>query len=91
MQELNCNPDIYAKSTEILKSIYGSNASFRDGQYEAIEATMTNNRTLVVQRTGWGKSLVYFVCTKLMREQKRGVTMVVSPLLALMENQIDAA
>lgn len=91
MQELHCNPDIYAKSTEILKSIYGSNASFRDGQYEAIEATMTNNRTLVVQRTGWGKSLVYFVCTKLMREQKRGVTMVVSPLLALMENQIDAA
>lgn len=91
MQELHCSPDIYAKSTEILKSIYGSNASFRDGQYEAIEATMTNNRTLVVQRTGWGKSLVYFVCTKLMREQKRGVTMVVSPLLALMENQIDAA
>lgn len=91
MQELHYNPDIYAKSTEILKSIYGSNASFRDGQYEAIEATMTHNRTLVVQRTGWGKSLVYFVCTKLMREQKRGVTMVVSPLLTLMENQIDAA
>lgn len=91
MQELHYNPDIYAKSTEILKSIYGSNASFRDGQYEAIEATMTNNRTLVVQRTGWGKSLVYFVCTKLMREQKRGVTMIVSPLLTLMENQIDAA
>lgn len=91
MQELHYNPDIYAKSTEILKSIYGSNASFRNGQYEAIEATMTNNRTLVVQRTGWGKSLVYFVCTKLMREQKRGVTMIVSPLLTLMENQIDAA
>lgn len=91
MQELHYNPDIYAKSTEILKSIYGSNASFRDGQYEAIEATMTHNRTLVVQRTGWGKSLVYFVCTKLMRKQKRGVTMVVSPLLTLMENQIDAA
>lgn len=91
MQELHYNPDIYAKSTEILKSIYGSNASFRNGQYEAIEATMTNNRTLVVQRTGWGKSLVYFVCTKLMREQKRDVTMIVSPLLTLMENQIDAA
>ena len=52
---------------------------------------MTQNRTLVVQRTGWGKSLVYFICTKLMREQKRGVTMVVSPLLVLMENQIEAA
>ncbi len=52
---------------------------------------MTQNRTLVVQRTGWGKSLVYFICTKLMREQHRGVTMVVSPLLVLMENQIEAA
>lgn len=91
MQEIHYNPDIYAKSTEIIKAIYGPNASFRDGQYEAIEATMTHNRTLVVQRTGWGKSLVYFVCTKLIREQKRGVTMVVSPLLVLMENQIDAA
>lgn len=50
---------------------FTAQTSFRDGQYEAIEATMTNNRTLVVQRTGWGKSLVYFVCTKLMREQKR--------------------
>lgn len=91
MQEINYNLDIYAKSTDIIKAIYGSNASFRDGQYEAIEATMTHNRTLVVQRTGWGKSLVYFVCTKLIREQKRGVTMVVSPLLVLMKNQIDAA
>lgn len=52
---------------------------------------MTQKRTLVVQKTGWGKSLVYFVCTKLMRKQNRGVTMVVSPLLVLMENQIDAA
>ncbi len=47
---------------------------------------MTRNRTLVVRRTGWGKSLVYFVCTKLLRDQKRGVTMVVSPLPVLMEN-----
>lgn len=84
-------PEIYAKATEILKELYGRNASFRDGQYEAIEAAMTRRRTLVVQRTGWGKSLVYFICTKLMREQGRGVTMVVSPLLALMENQIEAA
>jgi ATP-dependent DNA helicase RecQ len=83
--------DIWARSTAILQELYGPGASFRDGQYEAIEATMTQNRTLVVQRTGWGKSLVYFVCTKLMRERNRGVTMVVSPLLVLMENQIDAA
>lgn len=91
MKKTDYNPAIFAKSTDIIKSLYGPCASFRDGQYEAIEATMTQNRTLVVQRTGWGKSLVYFVCTKLMREQNRGVTMVVSPLLVLMENQIDAA
>lgn len=87
----NRNPDIYIKAFAIIKSLYGADASFRDGQYEAIEATMTQKRTLVVQRTGWGKSLVYFVCTKLMREKGQGVTMVVSPLLVLMQNQIDAA
>ena len=85
------NPEIHAKATAIIKSLYGANASFRDGQYEAIEATMTQKRTLVVQRTGWGKSLVYFVCTKLMRERGKGVTMVVSPLLVLMQNQIESA
>lgn len=85
------NPGIHARATAIIKSLYGRDASFRDGQYEAIEATMTQKRTLVVQRTGWGKSLVYFVCTKLMREQGKGVTMVVSPLLVLMQNQIEAA
>lgn len=83
--------DIYEKSYAIIKSLYGNEASFRDGQYEAIEATMTKKRTLVVQKTGWGKSLVYFVCTKLMREKRQGVTMVVSPLLVLMQNQIEAA
>lgn len=85
------NPGIHARATAIIKSLYGRDASFRDGQYEAIEATMTQKRTLVVQRTGWGKSLVYFVCTKLMREQGKGVTMVVSPLLVLMQNQMEAA
>ena len=85
------NPEIHAKATAIIKSLYGANASFRDGQYEAIEATMTQKRTLVVQRTGWGKSLVYFVCTKLMRERGKGVTMVVSPLLVLMQNLIESA
>ncbi len=82
---------IYRKAESIIKSLYGENAKFRDGQYEAIEAVMTKSRVLVVQRTGWGKSLVYFACTKLLREQKRGVTLVVSPLLALMDNQMEAA
>lgn len=85
------DPKIYARALGIIRALYGPNASFREGQYEAIEATVTRNRTLVVQRTGWGKSLVYFVCTKLMRDQNRGVTIVVSPLLVLMENQIEAA
>lgn len=91
MSEIYRNIAIHKQATEIIKELYGKDASFREGQYEAIEATMTQKRTLVVQRTGWGKSLVYFVCTKLMREQRRGVTMVVSPLLVLMQNQIEAA
>ena len=91
MSEIYRNTAIHKQATEIIKELYGKDASFREGQYEAIEATITQKRTLVVQRTGWGKSLIYFVCTKLMREQRRGVTMVVSPLLVLMQNQIEAA
>lgn len=83
--------EIYGKAYNIIKSLYGENAEFRDGQYEAIEAIMTKNRVLIVQRTGWGKSLVYFTATKLLRERKRGVTLVVSPLLVLMSNQMEAA
>lgn len=83
--------NIYRKSENIIKALYGADAEFREGQYEAIEATVTCKRTLVVQRTGWGKSLVYFICTKLFREQSKGVTMVVSPLLVLMSNQMEAA
>ncbi len=89
--EISYDPIIYKRVKEIIRSIYGPDAAFRDGQYEAIEATLTRNRTLVVQRTGWGKSLVYFACTKIFREEKRGVTLVVSPLLVLMENQQKAA
>ena len=85
------NPLIYEQADQIIKELYGPHAMFRDGQYEAIEATMTKKRVLVVQRTGWGKSLVYFVCTKLMRQDHKGVKIVVSPLLVLMENQIEAA
>jgi len=83
--------DIKREAFRILKSLYGENAEFRPGQYEAIEATLTNRRTLVVQKTGWGKSLVYFTATKLLRTAGRGTTIVVSPLLSLMDNQKDAA
>ena len=85
------NEEIYKKASQILRQVYGYGASFREGQYEAIEATLTNKRSLVVQRTGWGKSLVYFVATKMLRERGQGVTIVVSPLLVLMENQMEAA
>lgn len=60
----------------ILKNLYGEEAQFRPGQYEAIEATLTNRRTLVVQKTGGGKSLVYFTATKLLRNAGRGTTIV---------------
>ncbi|MCM3779514.1 RecQ family ATP-dependent DNA helicase [Microbacterium hydrocarbonoxydans] len=67
-------------------------ADFHDGQFEAIEALVGGRRrALVVQRTGWGKSAVYFVATLLLRRQGAGPTVLVSPLLALMRDQIAAA
>ena len=68
------------------------NAYFREGQKEAIQHVVENRgRVLVVQKTGWGKSLVYFIATKLLREAGNGPALLVSPLLALMRNQIAAA
>lgn len=67
-------------------------ADFREGQWEAIDHIVNQRgKVLCIQRTGWGKSMVYFVSAKLMREQGLGVTLIVSPLLALMRNQIEAA
>jgi ATP-dependent DNA helicase RecQ len=67
-------------------------AVLREDQWAAIEAlAVDRRRALVVQRTGWGKSAVYFVATKLLREGGAGPTVIVSPLLALMRNQIAAA
>ncbi|WP_199245761.1 RecQ family ATP-dependent DNA helicase [[Phormidium] sp. ETS-05] len=67
-------------------------ADFREGQWEAIESIIEDKaRLLVVQRTGWGKSLVYFLATRLLRDRGTGPTLLISPLLALMRNQIDAA
>lgn len=83
--------NIRAKAEQTLHEFIGEGKNFRPGQYEAIEATLTNKRTLVVQRTGWGKSMVYFVCTKLLRNEGKGITLIISPLLALMKNQIEAA
>lgn len=85
------NPRLFERASQVLTSLFGPEATFRTGQYEAVEATLLNQRTLVVQRTGWGKSLVYFMATKLLREQGWGVTLVISPLISLMNNQRDAA
>lgn len=68
------------------------NARFREGQWEAISALVNDRRrVLVVQRTGWGKSMVYFLATRILRDQGRGPTLIISPLLALMRNQEMAA
>jgi ATP-dependent DNA helicase RecQ len=77
----------------VLRTLVGSDAAdFHDGQFEAIETLVDlRRRALVVQRTGWGKSAVYFVATLLLRQQGAGPTILVSPLLALMRDQIAAA
>src|SRR5574337_1046925 len=81
-----------ATALTILRKALGPPAQFRDDQLKAIEALVEGrNRVLVVQRTGWGKSAVYFVATRLLRDKGAGVTIIVSPLLALMRDQIDAA
>lgn len=70
----------------------GADIAFRDGQWEAIDCLVNRRRrALVVQRTGWGKSMVYFLSTRILRDQGAGPALIVSPLLALMRNQIDAA
>ncbi len=75
-----------------LETMLGPGAHFREGQREAIEAvTPDGSRTLVVQRTGWGKSLVYWIATRVRRDQGHGPTVIVSPLLSLMRNQVEAA
>lgn len=74
------------------KSLNNENAEFRDNQWEAIDALVNlHQKLLVVERTGWGKSSVYFLSTRILRDQGKGITIIISPLLALMRNQIEAA
>src|ERR1700689_2622986 len=75
-----------------LRALAGPQARLRADQWRAIRALVVDRRrALVVQRTGWGKSAVYFVATSLLRERGAGPTVIVSPLLALMRNQVEAA
>src|SRR5450759_2360638 len=86
------NPIDKAKAELLLRQMLGADKSFRDGQWEAIEAVAARNqRVMVVQRTGWGKSIVYFIATKILRAGGAGPALLISPLLALMRNQIEAA
>ncbi|MDQ3420026.1 MAG: RecQ family ATP-dependent DNA helicase [Acidobacteriota bacterium] len=81
-----------SRADELLRAMLGPNVRFRDGQLEAILATVDERaRTLLVQRTGWGKSLVYFIATKIIREQGLGPALLISPLLSLMRNQVEGA
>ena len=85
--------DFKDEALRLLRLLTGDSAStFRPDQFEAIfELVVQRGRVLLVQRTGWGKSAVYFIATRLLRDRGLGITLLVSPLLALMRNQIEAA
>ena len=81
------------RAVEILREGIGRpDGEFHEHQWEAIEGLVSERkRLLVVQKTGWGKSAVYFISTRLLRERGAGPTIIISPLLALMRNQVAAA
>ena len=84
--------ELRAEAERHLRALAGEHARLRDDQWTAIRALVAERRrALVVQRTGWGKSAVYFVATALLRARGAGPTVIVSPLLALMRNQVEAA
>ncbi|WP_344966167.1 RecQ family ATP-dependent DNA helicase [Salinactinospora qingdaonensis] len=86
------SPEMREEAEGWLRALAGRQARLREDQWRAIHALVAQRRrALVVQRTGWGKSAVYFVATALCRARKAGPTVIISPLLALMRNQIEAA
>jgi len=81
-----------ARAHDLLRDLAGPDAAFREHQLEAVRDLVEDHaRVLCVQRTGWGKSAVYFLAAALLRERGAGPALIVSPLLALMRNQIAAA
>jgi ATP-dependent DNA helicase RecQ len=85
-------PEVDERAGLLLRELAGPDATFREHQLEAVRDLVADRaRVLCVQRTGWGKSAVYFLATALLREQGAGPALIVSPLLALMRNQIAAA
>ncbi|GAB2601029.1 RecQ family ATP-dependent DNA helicase [Kocuria himachalensis] len=87
------DPALHEDALHLLRALTGrADAAFHPGQFEAVEALVgRGRRALVVQRTGWGKSAVYFLSALLLRARGRGPTLIVSPLLALMRDQVSAA
>ncbi|MFH8932553.1 RecQ family ATP-dependent DNA helicase [Streptomyces griseosporeus] len=89
------NVELRAEADAVLAELVGApagGARLREDQWQAVAALVREHRrALVVQRTGWGKSAVYFVATALLRRRGAGPTVIVSPLLALMRNQVEAA
>ncbi|MFF9623136.1 RecQ family ATP-dependent DNA helicase [Streptomyces griseosporeus] len=89
------NVELRAEADAVLAELVGApagDARLREDQWQAVAALVREHRrALVVQRTGWGKSAVYFVATALLRRRGAGPTVIVSPLLALMRNQVEAA
>lgn len=84
--------DLRDEAERLLRELAGPDARLREDQWTAIEALVVGRRrALVVQRTGWGKSAVYFIAAKLLRAHGHGPTVIVSPLLALMRNQVASA
>jgi ATP-dependent DNA helicase RecQ len=80
------------RAQELLEAALGEDAEFRPGQLDAILALVDDHtRVLVVQPTGWGKSIVYLIASALLREQGQGPTILISPLLALMRDQLRMA
>ena len=86
------NTNVHEALVLLRRALGNDRAVFREGQWEAINDLVNNRkRLIVVQRTGWGKSSVYFISAKIFRERGNGPTLIVSPLLALMRNQLVSA
>lgn len=87
------NPQLHEQAVNYLRALTNNpEAAFHSGQFDAISALVQDHRrALVVQRTGWGKSAVYFISALLLRAQGYGPTLIISPLLALMRDQVAAA
>jgi ATP-dependent DNA helicase RecQ len=89
---LTAAPTAEEQAFSLLRTMLGPSAAFRDGQWSAIRTMFQERgRLLVVQKTGWGKSIVYFIATRMLRDAGAGPTLLISPLLSLMRNQLDMA